>query len=563
MNNNYKYVKKIGILNIFILIIMLISIIILSSCRETPNAEIITQKIVNDFNDALLVKAESSSWLDCPECYQDSFTSKDNKVVIKINAQILTPKVESLPVIKITPSPISNDLVEWAIGALMEGKEGYYPSRSMTKSEIENIIIEFESYLSNKDEIYETSQSKEEADNIIVSLQSEISRYTQMYISAPEKIPQLPTGLKFRPFQFYISDDYSIVENEINMSNKDLTYREQSNEKNLYLVCDDKLSDGRYARLAAYNEYPISINDFSTESVFYMEKHLLQVLFSYIPFTIDQQFILDSEPFSYYMKFGSLDSAYPDLSIDKDTAIASSIKFLNDLGIENYYVESIRVVYAMKNFDDYRKYRQQGVETHMNMTKYFDSIDANRKFYMVTFKPKYYGVPLLEANQAFYSDDLYRSPVEYEEIVIRVAEDSIAEFRWNTPTDIENVINDNVKIITFKEAMENAKKFIEVKFILETLLPISSETDDYDELIKLYTSGEININEIKLGLAGILANDSVDEYLLIPVWNFYGSYSVLSSEQNLSIGGTQLRLPIITINAIDGSIVQQKATVTY
>jgi hypothetical protein len=54
--------------------------------------------------------------------------------------------------------------------------------------------------------------------------------------------------------------------------------------------------------------------------------------------------------------------------------------------------------------------------------------------------------------------------------------------------------------------------------------------------------------------------------MLIPVWSFYGSYSVEregEEGEDKRLPDEDLYMPLLSINAVDGSIIEQFARVNY
>jgi hypothetical protein len=288
-----------------------------------------------------------------------------------------------------------------------------------------------------------------------------------------------------------------------------------------------------------------------------MPKSQIHVVSSNINMNIHPTYILQSLPFSISFPYGSLDAYYSEISQTIEDSIFVATEKLKELGVDNFYIESTNEEVGMDIHDMYNSaLAQKDIDTDLTIGEYCENNDIGAKFHKITFKPYYYGVPLLEANQVFYDGEMYHSPMEYEVISMRVSQDGIAEFKWTNPTDISNVINDNVKIITLENAIENAKQFMMLKYNLPTMITLDSDRPDYSSI-----NANINIDTIKLGLAGVPAADSTDEYLLIPVWNFYGSYSVESDDEGVICAFDLTRIPFISINAIDGSIIHQTSYV--
>ena len=555
MNN--KMIKR-------LILYFMICISCLSSCKSNPESSVVVKHSTSEFIEALIIDEENIEERNIPNNYYNEFTSKDNKVKIIIDAKISVPEEKRMPVIKVELAPITQEKLNWAVENFMENNEGTYPSMEMSKTEIEAWILTYKSKLADEEQLYKESSSNEEVEELKSYLQTWIKKYQAMYKDAPDESIQIPTGLVFRPFSFYSENNSDEKKNELELSDKQLLERENSRSKNLYMISDALLSDGRYARLSVYNEYAYSVDNYN--SVFHVEQHQIHIVYSYIPLTIDTMFVLNYAPFTYWLPtFGSLDSKYPNINISKDEAILRVKEKLESIGLNDFYVDLIKDVEGLEYLNEYKNYYYNDDNNDNNVLskdEYFSEENIN-KFYLITMRPIYYGIPLLEAQQAFSSEVLYNMPIESEKIVIRVSQDDIAEFKWTNPIDISGVINDNVKIITFDVAIENAIKFMKTKYMLPTVAPIIPEMDEYEKILNEYIDACINISEIKLGLGTIPAPNSNDEYLIIPVWNLYGSYSLTSTYKEYSFGDTELDYPLVSINAVDGSIISQNIRLTH
>ena len=558
-----KYTKY-KLNTIFVFICLVINLLLLTGCftgcKATPENETVISHDAQEFQEAIMQAEDAPEAREIPTNYNDSFVSKDNMISITIDAKVIIPEQRNLPVIKIELSPISDEKIQWAVDEFLEGDEGAYPLAIMTKTELDAWIVFFQSMLANEEELYMKYKTEEAVNKAKNNLEESIEKCKEMYKDATEENIQIPSNLMFRPIEFYKSTDVEIVENELNMTEKLLVNRRNSQDVNLYLSTDVQISDGKYVRFTIYDEFPYSATN--TKGIFGVEHHQIHVVYSYIPLTIESTFVLKYNPFSCYIPtIGSLDSSYPELFISEQEAIEMAKDKLESLEINNFYVSNVREVMGMEYIEEYHNYCLDENNT-MSKKEYFEDRNPN-KFYLITMSPIYYGIPLLEAQQSFSNEALYNMPIESEKIILRVSEDSIAEFKWTNPTDVSNVINDNAKIISFETAIENAKNFMQVKYIMPTVAPIIPEMEDYEEILAEYKEGNINIKEIKLGLATVPTADSSEGYLLIPVWNFYGSYSLSSSLDEYSFEPVDLDYPLVSVNAIDGSIISQSVRLPH
>lgn len=158
-----------------------------------------------------------------------------------------------------------------------------------------------------------------------------------------------------------------------------------------------------------------------------------------------------------------------------------------------------------------------------------------------------------EQGQTDIDEKIYTFPWFYEKILVTVDNYGVANIRWLSPSKEKEVLSENVKIIDLEEAMSLFKKNIEYK---------AAWNDDNEFIL----SRQLYIDEIRLGMMRVSVKDSIDSYMVIPVWDFFG-YSV-DKYSEPQPGGWQLDEnnefvnkvnghSFLTINAIDGSIIDR------
>jgi len=135
-------------------------------------------------------------------------------------------------------------------------------------------------------------------------------------------------------------------------------------------------------------------------------------------------------------------------------------------------------------------------------------------------------------------------PLAYESIVVSVDSNGVRTLDWNGYLDSQKIQKtySNVLILPFDA----------IKEILEENLYINYAAENTNTKIIC------EISEIRLGLTRIIAKDSNDKFLLIPVWDFYGNVKVIneSNIENQYFQCSEIS-SLITINAIDGTIINR------
>jgi hypothetical protein len=152
----------------------------------------------------------------------------------------------------------------------------------------------------------------------------------------------------------------------------------------------------------------------------------------------------------------------------------------------------------------------------------------------------------------------------YETINVMVDDTGVISFDWASPLNIGETVVANSALLPFAD--------ISAKF--EQQIQIEYETQANDEYIA-YIS--FTVTRVALEYQRIAEQNSIENGLLVPVWNFYGTCSAMSAgsteitpegyevittngngediSQGFLNGDGVYAYPLMTINAIDGSII--------
>lgn len=142
--------------------------------------------------------------------------------------------------------------------------------------------------------------------------------------------------------------------------------------------------------------------------------------------------------------------------------------------------------------------------------------------------------------------DLWRN----EYLYIKTLHGSIVDIKWQNPSAIVNIDNDNVQVINYKTAQNIFLKQMDLM-----LSPNSSTEDGQAYRAFFQDTEEVNIVRIEFGLTKLLMQNSEDLYKLIPTWSFMGYPKLKDSTADETESGAQVCF--VTINALDGSIVDR------
>ena len=126
----------------------------------------------------------------------------------------------------------------------------------------------------------------------------------------------------------------------------------------------------------------------------------------------------------------------------------------------------------------------------------------------------------------------------YEYVEFMVNAGGVFSMTWQAPLEVLDVINDNTRL----------KPFFEIQEIFEKMMRIKYEADP----TLAHGGVDFEISRVTLSLQRITEQNSIENGLLVPTWNFYGKRIEHYEDggENEEIGAS-----FMSINAIDGSII--------
>lgn len=172
--------------------------------------------------------------------------------------------------------------------------------------------------------------------------------------------------------------------------------------------------------------------------------------------------------------------------------------------------------------------------------------------YEVRFCRTVNGIPVVKptffASSSNNSENgAYAPSWEYEELYVRVSGDGVCELYHLAPIETVTTVVEDATLLPFSDILDIAKK----------MLPIlhEEEVHDHDQLV-------YRIDRITLSLQRVAEKDNLEYGLLVPTWNFWG-VDLRTGEDGVPhtylcgvfSAGTCGYLPLLSINAIDGSII--------
>jgi hypothetical protein len=173
-------------------------------------------------------------------------------------------------------------------------------------------------------------------------------------------------------------------------------------------------------------------------------------------------------------------------------------------------------------------------------------------------------VPVGEMSFGNLESEEFELLVKREQLNVFVDDTGVIQFDYTVPYETGEMLNENVETISYKEMQEVISSHL--------LNTFQADFTTFDPSFKLLKE-EIFIEKIKLEYLIVSKKDDRDHRLLIPVWNVYGHIHSVSQIKEadgswrdydsdmdpfmMAYQNAPYQLPLISINAIDGSVLGQ------
>ena len=186
--------------------------------------------------------------------------------------------------------------------------------------------------------------------------------------------------------------------------------------------------------------------------------------------------------------------------------------------------------------------------------------------YELEFVRTVQGIPLNQARKSIYSfPDGIKNHTQLqdgsaseggnaswwnERIRIHVGSRGIVMFEWDSPYEEPELVTEQAELLDFESVCEIFEKMIMVRYnwVAETNRKNARETV-YD----------LNVDSVKLSLMRVREKGNLTQGLIVPVWDFWGTEKTHSAhEDDQDRTGSTSYQPLLTINALDGSIIDRE-----
>ncbi len=482
----------------------------LAGCQETPEDSFVKQKgaaNVKEYESAEVTDSPLREILGAPEHYKSQKNYQNGALVIDTDADVILPNAKSINTYNVSAKEPNQQIIDTVTNAFFEGGKFYssYSYNQMTKADYQEEITILKKYKAEGNlDPYQMGKDEE-------------------------------TG---EPY-FNIDEIIAWDEEQLQSAPDEITKEEVKPSFGLEHLEDVK-GDG------SEKEYVKDEDEFwgvaeTEEGIF--DYHISNALAPDLVFKIERKRddVKDKREFAQWME-GEYGIKYEEskesgISLEKAKEYAD-ISYEDAEKLAKEKVEKLGWDMEIYGWDYALFYHgEQGVQNNnvldggylFHFTKMLDEVP-------VTYTSSYGG--------GLEDMDSTLVPWSYERCEVIVGDDGIQKVELYSPYDIRQIQTENVRLMSFDEITK----------IYEQMMEVSNA--DVSEMEKKRT---YHIKKISLGLTRIYdPNTDNDTGLLVPAWDFFGGFDVEDEEYSFTNSGEYSTRSYMTINAIDGTVIDRE-----
>lgn len=496
-----------------VFILLLLVIVCVSACQPTPDIQIVVGK-----NQEQMIEAAKqtqppgqeqddltlSERLSVPQRYTVELT--EDKLRILVNAEVIFPDTDKVPMFKVSAADFTQEHADGLIKAMFNGETLYEWESGelrMTKEEVERMLIIWRQRKASSDEEFASKEGQEWCD-------SAIERFEQEYLTASEENNVIVSDGILKPRDLINHETgekaatyYGLIAFTGDESDKPARFFIENNND---LKEPIKYKDGGFTAVErnAILRYNIHSDDIGSNDNYWMSS----------PIPVDSDTVITDEKVLEKLKTTPkeaqklAENMLKIADIDYMTLYSMSlVDNANDGSVDD--IVSPAALYA---------YRLQFVRV----------VDGIHCAYM-------------EGTAASEDNTTYSAFWNYETLDIYIDDRGIFKLEWNSPLEVKDNITSDAAMLTFDSIEEKFADMMRITYLPESKAGGRTETT-------------INIDRVSLELFRITEQNSIENGLLVPVWNFYGTKTITYDDKEYS-EGLGVPVSLLIINAIDGNII--------
>lgn len=487
----------------FIISIAVLLLLSMAACQATPDKNIIVGKSLDEMIDKATQTppAEETQMqggtlaekLGATDTYTAELVDAKGKVSIHVNADVQIPDTAGVSVQRVGRGNFTQDQVNVLMDMLMKGEAFSGDDFKPTKSEIQQKILEVQAAKNQVSPDDSNGKKIGRAD-----WDAYLADLQKQLEAAPETSERIPSTGQLEPMT--METDYSTGEK-------------------LYALAQS--DEGGYESLGVYNydestnflEYTSEKNSFSKNMGYFWTKEAVEQ--------------------NSYTGIETIESI-PDVTITLEEAKAQAEALISALGVENLVCYSADKMYG----GSYDKTVDQS-----------EYINPRKSVWFLRYTRGVDNVPVTYTvwDCIKVEEDTQSAPWAYEDMTFAIDDTGIVGFSWRSPYAVADTVTENSNLISFDEVTD----------IFETMSLVVNAWDGIAAYNPTLTAVDIKVDHIEFGLTRITEENKRDSGLLVPAWDFFGTLTQIYEVDGETKKFDDGPIPILTINAIDGSIINR------
>lgn len=501
----------------------------LEGCQTTPEQPIVIQKDMEQMIEKAQEQAEAvpqteqlAEKLGVPERYTAEYAYSD-RFTMTADAKIILPNVTALPTVRVKPADFSQEMVNQLYAYLVGDTVLYERQTVRTKAEIEQDIVAWQKTLADKN-------ASEEAKAQAVE---KIEKLKEAYRSAPDSTGAFMVGSP--EIKTLAERDFLTGEELYTYRGVDLVERPEEAQENCGMYFQIRQNNTGDEILIEETVGGFSVTDTASRGALFLWSDydlLKQAQGGTLGYTVEMGAITQAQ-------WEQLDD--PCGAFSPEQAQAETEKLLAYIDAEDMSVASIEMEYRVPEAvaEELRSRciyntEYEAAVRELLVKEYSDQIKGIS--YRVNCVRTVNNVSVTSDQLSSYVDDAYSKQWYYEQMSISLCEEGIFSVQWRSPHEIIETVAPDTAMLSFAEIAE----------IIPTMFRVKNEPQGE-------VKAEYKIERVVLSLRRIMEQNNVENGLLVPVWDLYGS-AVYTYPGEPPVPDTYQGSQL-TINAIDGSVI--------
>ena len=507
-----------------------------SACQPTPENMVVREKNEEGIINALENSEGSSVQTENPSApyqynstWQETIEGQNDKFSVTMSADVVVPNEGNMPIASIYPIYIGEEIAVKMMSVLGQGNDFYPMSKVRTKDDLMTEILELKEWLANPSgDLYAArDQHPERWQKLVSEKQERVNQLQIEWQSAPETVEKKPLEAVYHSSSN--GTDFVAICEDLENKLNEAASKEEKEELEMMLSEMQMVVDNNENSFKISGTADIGKDDVARITI---SKNINYPESSTATFTglYENETIFELPLGAVYNK--AMHKNFDDvngLSIGYSQALEIAEKAIIDMGLEDMMLAAAQIIGKADP-----------------MVHIYEWKDA----YRFAFTRQVENVQMTHDVTAISYTDALNVVWKNEYIEICVDDTGIVKFTWVAPAEIKELLATNVQLLPFEEIQSIFREYIYIK---------GAYAEDENII-----SRQTTITEIKLGLMQVQSTQSDTGYLLIPVWDFYGydvnTYSddtKLKLDENNQLTEVKYNVSYLTINAIDGSIIDR------